>query len=146
MLTGLKVSLLACNCVFYGPENKIKRGPNGTKFRRSCNPKRKLTKQYLCSKRVHLFSYHVTPRVMVIETLKRATFCIFLLTVWAKYLKAPERVLLENDMVGRLRWSVVSQEKKYRNSLFSGIDIMLMVESNNTNHFLKEQNKNFRCT
>ena len=39
------------------------------------------------------------------------------------------------------RWSV---RKKYRNSLFSGTDIMLMVESNNTNHFLKEQNKIFQ--
>ena len=32
MLTGLKVSPLACNCVFYEPENKTKRGPNATEF------------------------------------------------------------------------------------------------------------------
>ena len=32
MLTGLKVSSLACKCVFYGSEHKAKEGPHGIEF------------------------------------------------------------------------------------------------------------------
>ena len=32
MLTGLKASPLTCKCVFYGPENNAKGGPQGTEF------------------------------------------------------------------------------------------------------------------
>ena len=32
MLTGLKVSSLACKCVFYRPEQNAKGGPYGTEF------------------------------------------------------------------------------------------------------------------
>ena len=32
MLAGLKVSSLACKCVFYRPEHNAKGGPHKTKF------------------------------------------------------------------------------------------------------------------
>ena len=32
MLTGLKVSSLACKCVFYKPEHNAKAGPHGIEF------------------------------------------------------------------------------------------------------------------
>ena len=32
MLTDMKVSSLACKCVFYRPEHNAKGGPHGTKF------------------------------------------------------------------------------------------------------------------
>ena len=32
MLTGFKVSSLACKCVFYKPEHNAKGGPHGTEF------------------------------------------------------------------------------------------------------------------
>ena len=42
-LTGLKVSSLACKCVFYRPGNNAKGGPHGTEFWRSRNVKMKYT-------------------------------------------------------------------------------------------------------
>ena len=41
MLTDLKVSSLACKCVFYRPEHNTKGGPLETEFGRSCNAKMK---------------------------------------------------------------------------------------------------------
>ena len=32
MLTGSKVSSLACKCIFYRPEHNAKGGPQGTEF------------------------------------------------------------------------------------------------------------------
>ena len=32
MLTTLKVSSLACKCIFYRPEQNAKEGPHGTEF------------------------------------------------------------------------------------------------------------------
>ena len=35
MLTGFKVSSLACKCVFQRPEHNAKRGSHGIKFRKT---------------------------------------------------------------------------------------------------------------
>ena len=49
MLTDLKVSSLACKCVFYRPENNAKVEPHGTEFWRSWNVKTEYTYEE-CSK------------------------------------------------------------------------------------------------
>ena len=41
MLTGLKVSSLACKCVFYRREHNAKSGPHGTEIWKSWNAKMK---------------------------------------------------------------------------------------------------------
>ena len=63
MLTGLKVSSLACKCVFYRRQHNTKGGPHGTEFWRSWNEEMKYTNEQSSKSRWkiwgHLSSYHV---------------------------------------------------------------------------------------
>ena len=68
ILTGLKVSSLACKCVFYRPEHNAK---EEMKYTKGQNSKEKMRKM---GSFVKLSCFN--PRVMVIKMSKMAYFCI----------------------------------------------------------------------
>ena len=83
MLTGLKLSSLACRCVNFTDQNIIQRGEglHGTEFWRSWNAEMKYTNEYSSKSRwkngVICLIIMFTPQVMIIKMPKMAYFCIF---------------------------------------------------------------------
>ena len=80
MLTGLKMSSVACKCVFYRSEHNAKSGPmelnfHGPEMQKRNIPTGRAHEQM--KKFDHLPSYHVISRVMVIKMSKIAHFFVF---------------------------------------------------------------------
>ena len=111
----------------------------------------------------HLSSYHIYSPSYGHSDAKMAHFFVFsadtskkLVTVWAKYLNAPERsywVLSKHGMVDRL-WSeilrvetskkLLSQQKNTKSCIFKGWNLANgSSEHNNPQHSLKELRKIF---
>ena len=114
MLTSLKVSSLACTCIFYRPEHNSKRerSPQNQilkvlKCRNGIYQRIEL-KEQMEKNGVLCLVIMFTPRVMVIKISKMAHFFLFSadaskksVTVWKKYLRVSERsylALSENAM------------------------------------------------
>ena len=97
MLTGLKVSSLACS-VFYRPEHNAKVGPHGIEFWRSWNIQTDWAQRVDEKNGIICLLFVVAPGVIVIKMSKMTDFFIFSgddskkpVTNWVKYLSASER-------------------------------------------------------
>ena len=76
MLTTLKVSSLACKCVFYRPEQNAKERPHGTEFFKVLKCKNEKYQRIELIK-IKMRSFFFAPRVMVIKMSKMAHFFVF---------------------------------------------------------------------
>ena len=165
MLTYLKVSSLACKRVFYRPEQNAKVGWGsmelnfeGLELQRWNIPTGRA--QRVDDKNtVICLAIMFTPGITIIKISHLTPFLYFLLMTANNESQFGQNVLVHlkdlTEFFQKIVWEIGSgvtgkllSQKKYRNLIFSRIDILLMVAQNPIIHsiFWKSLMVSFRCT